>query len=162
LKKFKLLKILQKIKKKFKNEFQKKLKDQIQYINNNMNVSNLMYVTNIINVKFEIYNFFYNKLKEYFNKENNIIFEIINDIQNRQYIIQKDLINFIFYSIKFIELKLNFLNFLIKLIIFYFFYFKLFYLYFRNLLFVLKLYFFNPCYILLVLLLFCLNLYFLF
>ena len=60
-----------------------------------MNVSNLMYVTNIIKIKFEIYNFLFNKLKEYFNKENNILFQIINDIQTREYNIQKDLINLI-------------------------------------------------------------------
>ena len=41
-----------------------------------MNVSNLMYVTNIIKIKFEIYNFLFNKLKEFF--ENKILFQIIN------------------------------------------------------------------------------------
>ena len=80
-------------KKKFKNDFQKKLKDQIKFINENMNVSNLMYVTNIIKIKFEIYNFLFNKLKEFF--ENNILFQIVNEIQSREFFIQKDLINLI-------------------------------------------------------------------
>ena len=61
-----------------------------------MNVSNLMYVTNIIKIKFEIYNFLFNKLKEFFNnEENNILFQIINEIQSREFFIQKDLINLI-------------------------------------------------------------------
>lgn len=58
-----------------------------------MNVSNLMYVTNIIKIKFEIYNFLFNKLKEFF--ENNILFQIVNEIQSREFFIQKDLINLI-------------------------------------------------------------------
>ena len=58
-----------------------------------MNVSNLMYVTNIIKIKFEIYNFLFNKLKEFF--ENKILFQIINEIQSREFFIQKDLINLI-------------------------------------------------------------------
>ena len=61
-----------------------------------MNVSNLMYVTNIIKIKFEIYNFLFNKLKEFFNnEENNILFQIINEIQSREFNVQKDLINLI-------------------------------------------------------------------
>lgn len=76
--------------------FKKKLKDQIKFINDKMNVSNLMYVTNIIKIKFEIYNFLFNKLKEFFNnEENNILFQIINEIQSREFNVQKDLINLI-------------------------------------------------------------------
>ena len=85
-----------------------------------MNVSNLMYVTNIIKIKFEIYNFLFNKLKEFF--ENKILFQIINEIQSREFFIQKDLINLIqkfTFSIKeqnnllkneFIKLNNDFLN----------------------------------------------------
>ena len=76
--------------------FKKKLKDQIKFINDKMNVSNLMYVTNIIKIKFEIYNFLFNKLKEFFNnEEKNILFQIINEIQSREFNVQKDLINLI-------------------------------------------------------------------
>ena len=101
-----------------KNQFQKILKNEIDKINSEIEIPNYLYATNILKAKSLVYNFLNEEIVKFLNSNNNINKDDMNKlnkslklIQEKNFQIQKDLINIIYnLNPKIQEQTQNYLN----------------------------------------------------
>ena len=101
-----------------KNQFQKILKNEIDKINAQVEIPNFLYATNILKAKGLVYNFLNEEIVKFLNSNNNINKDDMNKlnkslklIQEKNFQIQKDLINIIYnLNPKIQEQTQNYLN----------------------------------------------------